>query len=208
MIAGLEAFLALSLVVIITPGPDTALTVRNALVGGRSGGIATAAGVAAGQTTWALFTALGIAALVRASQPAFLAVRVAGVGYLIFLGVQGLLAARRGPTAHASSHRRLRRLVAARAFRQGLFSDLSNPKMVVFFISLLPQFSTHGSFAALMTLGLIFSALTFLWLTGYALVVARAGDFLRRGRVRRVLDALTGVALVALGARLALERPA
>ncbi|HWM09910.1 MAG TPA: LysE family transporter, partial [Solirubrobacteraceae bacterium] len=85
--------------------------------------------------------------------------------------------------------------------RQGLLSNLGNPKMAVFFSSLLPQFGS--SFAVLLALGLLFCALTLAWLCAYALAVARAGDVLRRPRVRRTLDAVTGTALVALGLRLA-----
>ena len=88
-----------------------------------------------------------------------------------------------------------------RELRQGLVSNLANPKMAVFFTSLLPQFG--DTFPALLGLGLLFCAMTLAWLCAYAGVVVRAGDALRRPRVRRTLDALTGGVLVALGARLA-----
>ena len=96
------------------------------------------------------------------------------------------------------------------AFRQGLVSNLANPKMAVFFTSLLPQFVPAGdtAFAAFAALGITFCLLTLLWLTGYALVVARAGNVLRRPRVRRFVDAVTGLALVSFGIRLAAERRA
>jgi len=89
-------------------------------------------------------------------------------------------------------------------FRQGLLSNLANPKMAIFFTSLLPQFGS--GFGELLGLGLLFSTMTLAWLSTYALVVARTHRLLARGRVRRVLDAVTGVALVAFGARLAAER--
>src|SRR5207249_7351648 len=94
------AFLGISLVVIVTPGPDTALTIRNTLLGGRRSGVFTAAGVAAGQATWTVATSAGIAALLVASEPVFRAVRYAGAIYLAYLGLQALLAAaRRGKRA-------------------------------------------------------------------------------------------------------------
>ena len=93
-----------------------------------------------------------------------------------------------------------------RPLRQGFVSNLGNPKMAIFFTSLLPQFTRGPSFAALLILGLIFSAMTLAWLSAYAFVVAKAGDFLRRSRVRRAIDALTGIVLVGLGLRLAAER--
>jgi threonine/homoserine/homoserine lactone efflux protein len=89
-------------------------------------------------------------------------------------------------------------------FREGVISNLGNPKMAVFFTSLLPQFGE--SFAALLGFGLAFCALTLAWLTAYAAVVARAGDVLRRPRVRRALDAIAGTFLVLFGVRLATDR--
>ena len=199
------AFLGISALVIVTPGPDTALTIRNALLGGRRGGIGTAGGVATGQVCWALATSAGIAALLSAWRPAFLALRLVGAAYLVCLGANSLLAAWRGHSGqHAVPGTYRVRARYARPFRQGLLSNLSNPKMAVFFTSLLPQFG--HSFAALLALGLVFSCMTLAWLTAYGIAVARADDFLRRGWVRRALDALTGAVLVALGVRLATER--
>jgi threonine/homoserine/homoserine lactone efflux protein len=97
----LLGFLGVSALVIATPGPDTALTIRNALTGGRRAGTFTAFGVATGQATWALFSAAGVAAILSASQPAFTAIRVAGAGYLIWLGLQSLLAAATRSRHHA-----------------------------------------------------------------------------------------------------------
>jgi len=197
----IAAFLAVSAVVIVTPGQDTALTIRNALAGGRRNAIFTAGGVAAGQATWTIAAAAGAAALLRASEPAFLAVKAAGSAYLVYLGGQTLLRAWQGRvTAHASG----RPATPRGSFRQGVISNLGNPKMAVFFTSLLPQFGT--SFAAMLSLGLVFCAMTFMWLTAYGIGVAKAGDVLRRPRIRRVLDAVTGTVLVAFGVRLAAER--
>jgi threonine/homoserine/homoserine lactone efflux protein len=207
LVAHLAQFLAVSAIVIVTPGPDTALTIRNTLLGSRRSGIFTALGVVTGQATWALATAIGVAALLAASEPAFTAVKLAGAAYLVFLGAQALLAAlRHRPRAGVAGERR--RLPATVAFRQGVFSNLSNPKMAAFFPALLPQFAPSGgaSFPALLALGLVFCSLTLVWLAAYAVAVARAGDFLRRPRIRRLTEALTGAVLVALGFRLATER--
>ena len=195
------AFLGVSAVVIVTPGQDTALTIRNALAGGRRGGIFTAAGVATGQATWTVAAAAGVAALLQASEPAFLAVRIAGAAYLVYLGAQTLLRALAG---RRTEHRRRSPATRRGSFRQGVFSNLGNPKMAIFFTSLLPQFGT--SFAEMLALGLVFCVLTFTWLTGYGIAVAKFGDVLRRPRVRRVVDAVTGTALAAFGFRLAVER--
>src|SRR5277367_7171905 len=149
-----------SLIVIVTPGPDTAITIRNTLFGGRGGGVFTALGIASGQTIWAFATSLGIVALLIASAPLFLAVKYVGAAYLVYLGVQALREAAR-PTAPKSLilpdvRRRLSRWAA---FRQGLLSDLANPKMAIFFASLLlPQFAAPdgASVTGFMLLGIVF----------------------------------------------------
>jgi RhtB (resistance to homoserine/threonine) family protein len=202
----LLAFLGISALVIMTPGPDTAITIRNTLTGGRAGGVATALGVATGQAIWALATSAGIVALLVASEPLFLAVKYAGAAYLVWLGLQSLRAALRpatGPSATATA----RPLTPGSAFSQGLVSDLSNPKMAAFFTSLLPQFvpPDTASFAGLILLGLLFSLLTLSWLVFYTLAIARVGNVLRRLAIRRTLEGITGAALIGLGLKLATE---
>ena len=204
MLASLLAFLAVSAAVICTPGQDTALTIRNTLGGGRRGGVATAGGVALGQAIWTLAASVGVVAILSASEPAFRALKLAGAAYLVFLGLQSLVAALR---RRGSSHARPPVPVdPPRALRQGVLSNLGNPKMAVFFASLLPQFAggESASFGALLALGLLFCSLTFAWLTLYAFAIDRLRRFLA-GRVRRALDALTGLVLVGLGLRLAAE---
>ncbi len=200
-------FFSVSILVIVTPGPDTALTIRNTLIGGRRNGVLTAAGVAAGQATWTVATSAGVAALLVASEPAFAAVKLAGAAYLVFLGAQALRGALRSREPAGAVTAPVGPPVApVGALRQGVISNLGNPKMAVFFTSLLPQFIVgHISFLALLLLGLIFCALTLAWLTLYAIVVSTAGDVLRRPSIRRSLEGLTGAVLVGLGLRLALE---
>lgn len=194
------AFLAVSLLVICTPGQDTALTIRNTLVGGRRGGVATAFGVAAGQATWSAATAAGLAVVLMASAPIFFAIRIAGAAYLVYLGLRALL------NLGKESSAPVRTAGAGRWLAQGYLSNLSNAKMVAFFISLLPPFAgPHPSFGLLLLLGLNFSLLTLAWLTGYSIAVERLGGWLRNNRVRRVLDAILGAVLVGLGLRVGAE---
>jgi threonine/homoserine/homoserine lactone efflux protein len=204
----LAAFLAVSAIVIVTPGQDTALTIRNSLLGGRRAGIFTALGVSAGQACWTVAASAGVAALLVASEPAFVALKLLGAAYLVFLGAQALYAAFvRGPGHAAEEASSAPRVSSPAAFRQGVISNLGNPKMAVFFTSLLPQFTPNGgaSFGALLALGLLFCLMTLVWLSAYSIAVARAGNILRRPKVRRAMDAVLGTVLVALGARLATE---
>jgi threonine/homoserine/homoserine lactone efflux protein len=205
------AFVSVSIVIIVTPGPDTAITIRNTLFGGRGAGLFTALGISCGLTTWAVATSAGIVALLVASEPLFLAVKYAGAAYLVYLGIHALREAIRpsaGGHGVLMADRSARRLTPFAAFRQGLISDLGNPKIAVFFASLLPQFVPAGSanFASLLLLGVVFALMTFVWLTLYAFVIARAGDLLRRPRVRRAIEGFTGMLLIGLGMRIAAEQ--
>ena len=207
MSATFLAFLGVSILVIVTPGPDTALTIRNTLLGGRRGGVFAALGVATGQAIWALATSVGIVALLVASEPVFELVKLAGAAYLVYLGAHALLGAVRAAGPNHRDAGAPGGLAPATAFRQGVISDLGNPKMAVFFSSLLPQFAPGGAtmFAGLVGLGAVFCLLTLAWLVGYAVVIARAGDLLRRPRLRRAIEGVTGTVLIALGLRLATE---
>jgi threonine/homoserine/homoserine lactone efflux protein len=124
-IAPVLAFLGVALVVIVTPGQDTALTIRNTLAGGRKAGVRTAAGVSLGQSIWALAATAGLTALLRASEPAFLAFRLAGAAYLVYLGALALRSARAARPAtfcHAAARRSARACLATSATRKRLCS--------------------------------------------------------------------------------------
>ena len=203
------AFVGIALIVIVTPGPDTAVTTRNVFVGGMRGGVFTALGVATGLSLWGLAASAGITALLVASEPLFFALKLVGGAYLIYLGIQSLISAFRAgdwklmvPKGAAR-----RRLGAGAAYRQGLLSDLSNPKIAAFFTSLLPQFvprqgATFGDFALL---GVTFATITLVWLVFYSRLIATAGNVLARPKIRRTLEAVMGAILIALGLRLATE---
>src|SRR5258706_2657393 len=133
----LTAFLGVAALVIVTPGPDTALTTKNALLYGRRPAIATAFGVVTGLLVWTAAAALGVAAVLHASATAFTAMKIVGGAYLIWLGIQTLRAAGHG-AADVDASRGDRRLNVLRGFRQGLVNDLANPKIAAFFTSLLP----------------------------------------------------------------------
>ena len=198
-------FVVVSAVVIVVPGPDMALVGRNALFGGRRFGVFTAVGVTLGLAVWSVAASVGVAALLRKSEPAFVALKLVGAVYLVFLGVQALRVAWRGrrdemtasPAVGSRHHPR-------RALRQGFLSNLANPKIAVFFTSFLPQFAPPGaSFAALFSLGLVFCVMTLVWLVGYGVFVAKAGDVLRRRRIRRAMEGVSGAVLIAFGVGLA-----
>ena len=196
-------FLAISVLLIVIPGPDTAVVMKNALFGGRRSGVFAAFGVSIGLTVWTVAAAFGLAALLKASEVAFLVLKLIGAGYLVWIGIQMLRArdflAEAAGNDRPPGHRK--------ALRQGLLTDLGNPKIAVFFTSFLPQF-VHGGgspFFPLLVLGGIFAVMTLAYLVVYGVVVGHAADFIRRPRVRKSLDRFTGVVLVGFGIRLAFE---
>ena len=202
MHVALLPFLAISILLIVIPGPDTAMVTKNAVAGGRRSGVYAAFGVSVGLTIWTVAAALGIAALLRASEIGFDILKFAGAIYLTWVGIQMLRS--RGAVAAVPG---ARTGSGKKAFRQGLLSDLGNPKIAVFFTSLLPQFvhGTGSAFTPLLFLGVVFAVLTLLWLAVYALAVGHASGWLRRPGVRKALDRVTGVVLIGFGVRLALE---
>jgi threonine/homoserine/homoserine lactone efflux protein len=198
----LLAFAGIIVLGAMSPGPDFAVVVRCAALGGRRAGTAAAAGVASGIFVWAVVAAAGIAAMMSAVPAVLTIIRYAGAAYLGYLGVRALIASARGdnagmPVAEAGRGRR--------AFRDGLLCNALNPKAAVFFVALLPQFLPENPGPAdTVILSLIAVAITLMWFVTVANVVAGLRRLFARPRVRRSLDALSGTALLGLGARLAL----
>jgi threonine/homoserine/homoserine lactone efflux protein len=201
-------FVGIAAVVIVVPGPDTAIVTKNALLHGRRAALGTSFGVSTGLAVWTLASALGVASIVRASDTAFTALKLIGAVYLVWLGVQALLASRRR-VSEADPGSAARTAVDGRGgFRQGLISDLANPKIGAFFTGLLPQFAGpgHSVLIPFLVLGGLFVLMTVVWLCGYALVAVKASAVLRRPRVKAAIDRASGVILIGFGVRLAFER--
>jgi threonine/homoserine/homoserine lactone efflux protein len=204
----LLAFVGVAALLVLTPGVDMALVTKNALLHGRRQALASALGVNVGITAWTLASAVGLAALVRASAAAFDVLKIAGAAYLIALGLQSLRAARAHASRDGGSEAPTWPAVSGSlAFRQGLRSNLLNPKIAVLFTSLLPQFIAPGGsvLTASLVLGGVFNLMGVAWLCSYALAASRARTWLRRSSVARWLDRLSGAVLIALGIRVAAE---
>jgi RhtB (resistance to homoserine/threonine) family protein len=200
------AFIGVAGLLVVTPGVDMALVTKNALAHGRRAAVATALGINLGVAVWTIAAALGLAAAVRASATLFDLVRLVGAGYLVYLGLQ--MWRRSGADSDEIDAPGRLPVTPAAAFRQGAISNLLNPKIAIFFTSLLPQFLSPDAspLQGFLVLGGIFNAMGLAWLTTFAVVAARGRTLLRRPRVKTAVDRLTGAVLVALGARLALER--
>ena len=170
------AFAGVAALIVVVPGPDMALVLRNGVAHGRRAAVATALGINAGLLVWAVAAALGVAAVIQASGTAFTVLKLAGAVYLVWLGVRALLDAWRGTAAPTNSPHRRR----ASPFRQGLLSNLFNPKIALVYTTLIPQFVDRGGseIAQTFVLAGVFIAMGLVWLTGYALLVAQVGGLL------------------------------
>ena len=200
-------FAGVVVVMAVLPGPDMALAVRNGIAGGPRAALLTGTGFVAGLLVWAVATVLGLAALVAAVPGAFKAVQVAGALYLAWLGVGSLVAAIRGTDAGRLS---LGTPTAQPArdggyLRQGLLSNLLNPKIALLFITLLPQFVASGEPRTRTTaeLAATLVAISLVWWGVFALAVGSLSRVLERPAVRRSVEALVGVVLIALAVRVA-----
>lgn len=206
------AFLGVAALLVVTPGPDMALIAKHALVGGRRAASLAAGGVLTGLLGWALLSALGLAALLNASATAFAALKLVGGAYLVFLGLQTIWQSRRRDADAAAAGWSVSAADAgttgSRAYRQGVLSNLLNPKVGVFYTTFLPQFVSPDDpvLAKTVLLALLHVLISIAWLAWYVRLVVVASEVLRRPRVRRWLDRATGAVLVALGLRLATER--
>jgi RhtB (resistance to homoserine/threonine) family protein len=193
-------FVGAAILIALTPGADTAVVVRTALVAGAAPARRTALGTVTGLMVWGVASACGVAAILNASAEVFTTVKLAGAAYLVWLGIQAI--------RHAGAHISTQGAPAGSPFRQGLLCNLLNPKAGVFFTALLPQFVSPQDPALAVSLLLtgIAAATSLIWLTVYATIIPRAGDVLRRAPVRRAIDRVTGTVLIGLGVRLALSR--
>jgi len=200
-------FIATAVVLVITPGQDTFFILGRSLAGGRAAGIAAALGITAGSVIHTFLAALGLSALLATSQYAFMAVKFAGAAYLIYIGVRALLIRSATIPGAAETPQGDGRWSA---FRQGIISNLLNPKVALFFLALMPQFIGAGStnkVGAFLALGLTFVTLGVMWCLVLAVAAARLrGAFLRRPSMATVLNRIAGAMFIALGLKLATAR--
>lgn len=197
-------FIGVSIALIVSPGPDIALVTRHALRAGRRAGLATSLGTSTGLAIHGLLAVAGLSAVLATSEVAFTAVKIAGAAYLAVLGVRTLWSLRKRNCA-GTTEGSTEDSGGLAPFRQGVLTNVLNPKVAVFFITFLPQFVGSGESATLVTLRLatLFVVMALTWLLIYVTLLHSISGFLQRPRVKRALEGVTGSALVVLGVRLA-----
>ncbi|TDX31781.1 threonine/homoserine/homoserine lactone efflux protein [Modicisalibacter xianhensis] len=193
----------------MTPGVDTLLVIRNTARGGVRDGIVTSLAICFGLFVHAAVSALGISLILLQSAWAFSVLKLLGAAYLVWLGLQSLLSARRGnplPVAEVGTARRHVSLWLP--VREGFLSNVLNPKTIVFYMAFLPQFIAPGDPALVKSLWLasVHFVIANVWQIAIVLMVGKAGHWLARRSVSRTLDGVTGAVLVAFGVKLALQQ--
>jgi threonine/homoserine/homoserine lactone efflux protein len=202
----MTTFAIAALVLIMLPGPDQVLITRNALVGGRHGGLLTMLGGVIGLTVHASAAALGLSALLLASATAFTVLKIAGAAYLLWLGAQMLRSASRSQRSPVADEPVAVPRRWSAYLRQGFLSNALNPKVALFFVTLLPQFlsaNTGSPRTEALLLSAIFAGLYLAWFGLYVAAVDQLGRWLRRPRVKARIEQITGLLLVTVAVRLA-----
>ena len=200
-----ESFLVVAAVLVLLPGPDFAVVTRNALVGGRRRGWWSAVGVCSSNSVQGIAAVAGLAAVIVRVEPLFQAIRWAGIAYLLWLAVQALRSAVRGNYAAATDEHRNGGPAFA-GWRQGFLSNITNPKVLVFYLAVLPQFLGRGAgIGPLLLFSLSHALLSLVYLVVLVAGMQGLRRWLERRRVRRAMDAMTGVALLGFSVRLATE---
>lgn len=196
-------FVLTGIVVNLTPGPDTFYILGRSMAQGRAAGIASVLGISSGCLVHTLAAAFGLSALLAASAATFLAVKLAGAAYLVFLGARMLFSRTVAPSIPAS----FSSSSFWEVYRQGLFTNVLNPKVALFFLAFMPQFIAADSpskFAAFIALGLCFITTGTLWCLCLAWFSSLLGDRLRSSTTfANVLNRIAGALFVLLGVRLA-----
>ena len=197
------AGLAVLALLTVSPGADTALVTKITLERGRRAALLATLGICSGLLVHATASALGLSVILATSAEAFTIVKIAGAAYLTYLGLQALRSSFRHDTAEVASPRR-----GANPYLQGVFSNVLNPKVAVFYLTFLPQFMSPGDNVLVRSLAFAAAhgAMGIAWLSAYAYALTRISAVLGGAGLRHWLERVTGGVLIALGARLALER--
>jgi threonine/homoserine/homoserine lactone efflux protein len=205
------AFAGIAAVLTITPGTDMALLAKNVFTRGKKGSSATIAGICSGLFVHATASALGLSVILAESARAFEIVKWAGAAYLFYLGVRAFMRAWRAPapvSLEQAQNRSAKQVTWRTSYFEGLFTNLLNPKVALFYLTLLPQFIAPGDpvLRVSLLLACFHVAMSIVWLVIYRAALHRLNETLTRSGVRRGIEAVTGGLLMALGARLAFAK--
>ena len=189
----------------LTPGVDTLLVMRNAARGGHRDGLLTSLGICLGLFIHASISAAGLSVILLGSAELFMLLKLAGAGYLIWLGVQSLRSAINRQKLQFEQPDAVSTIPAIVSLREGLLSNVLNPKPIIFYMAFLPQFidPAYSALPQALMMASVHFTIGMLWQGALVLMVGRARLWLQQPRVAKVLDSITGVLLIGFGTKLA-----
>ncbi|AYA75069.1 LysE family translocator [Bacillus sp. Y1] len=199
-------FLVLSLFVVMSPGIDTALITKRTISDGRIDGYKMALGITTGSLVHTFAAAFGLSAILMQSAVAFEIVKYAGAVYLIYLGLSSFITKKNKYVTHIENQNNSE--LKKSAFKQGLFSNVLNPKVAMFFLTFLPQFVKTGADATqlFIMMGVIYTVLSITWFFVYVFFINYLREWLMSPKVQRIMDKVTGLVLIGFGLKLALDK--
>ncbi|MFJ8235407.1 LysE family translocator [Ureibacillus sp. NPDC094379] len=201
-------FAITSFLLIIVPGPDTAVTTRNTLVYGKEAGVQTVLGTCLAITIHTTAAALGLSAIIMKSAIVFSVFKYIGAAYLIYMGVKAFKSLRDHKIQPNDTVKQILPHNHRSLIGQGFYTNILNPKVAVFFLTFFPQFITSDTnvFVSFFTLGLLYIVIKFTWFVTYIYVIDFVRNWMQRPRVQAAMDAVTGIIFVAFGIKLAFEK--
>ncbi|WP_460270746.1 LysE family translocator [Bacillus sp. NEAU-Y102] len=208
MIENYLLFIIMSICLIILPGPDTAMAMKNTLIAGKVGGVKTVFGTCIALLIHTLAAVIGLSALIVKSALLFSIFKYVGALYLIYIGIKALLAVRNKEGVDTNDISLNNENKHTSCFRQGFLTNLLNPKIAVFFLTFLPQFlnPNHNTFIQLLVMGLTYLVLTAFWFAFYIFLIDKISAFMKKPKTQRYIQGLTGIVLIGFGVKLAFEK--
>ncbi|MBO0962410.1 LysE family translocator [Neobacillus sp. MM2021_6] len=201
-------FILMCILLIILPGPDTAMTTKNTLTVGRSGGMKTLFGTCCALLIHTFAAVVGLSAIIVKSALLFSIFKYAGAIYLAYIGFKTLWSLRSGEVAASVDTNGENKYGKKSCFRQGFLTNLLNPKVAIFFLTFLPQFVDRGSdtFFPFLIMGITYTVLTLFWFILFIYLINQISAFMKKPSTQKVVQGITGIALLGFGLKLALEK--
>ncbi|MFJ5761071.1 LysE family translocator [Neobacillus sp. NPDC093182] len=201
-------FVLMCILLIILPGPDTAIATKNTVIVGKIGGLKTALGTCCALLIHTSAAVLGLSAIIVKSALLFSIFKYVGAVYLIYLGVKTLWSLKKKEEAASVEMNTKKQFVNTSCFKQGFLTNILNPKVAVFFLTFLPQFVDAGSntFTPFLLMGITYTVLTALWFLLYVYLINQISAFMKKPKTQKMIEGITGTILIGFGIKLALEK--
>ncbi|MBO0999238.1 LysE family translocator [Bacillus sp. SD075] len=201
-------FIIMCILLIILPGPDTAIATRNTVTVGTSGGFKTMFGTCCALLIHTSAAVFGLSAIIVKSALLFSIFKYVGAVYLVYLGFKTLWGLRNKQVAAAAETSVESKYENQSCFKQGFLTNLLNPKVAVFFLTFLPQFVNPGNdtFLPFLIMGITYTVLTALWFVFYIYLLNQISAFMKKPRTQAIFEGITGTVLIGFGIKLALEK--